>query len=158
VTYELVLAVVPSDASDPVERSYELMDPFCHTEKCLERWEDEENYDDEGEYKMPRCEHFWDGVNVGGHYHSGCLWLDRYGRPLPDHPINVPEDEIRRVGDVDLRFLYLSPTGLVTPGGDIYFMAGEATTWGYTITQFIAYEERLMAYPDHLAIPMACHS
>jgi hypothetical protein len=54
--------------------------------------------------------------------------------------------------------LYLSPTGLVSPDGDIYFMAGKASRWGSTITQFIAYEERLMAYPDHLAIPMACHS
>jgi hypothetical protein len=65
VTYELVLAVVPSDTLDLVERAYELMDPFCHTEECWERWHDEENYDAEGEYKLPRCEHLWDGANVG---------------------------------------------------------------------------------------------
>lgn len=94
---------------------------------------------------------------MGGHYHSGCLWRDRYGRVFPDRPIKVPEDEIRRVGDLDLRFLRLSPTGLVTPDGDIYFMAGEPGGWPYIIAQFIAYEDRLGVCPDHLAIPMECH-
>jgi hypothetical protein len=145
MTYELVLAVVPPDVSDPVERAYELMDPLCHFEECN---------DDE---PCPGG-HFWDSASVGGHYHSGCLWRDRYGRALPDHPIKVPKDEIRRVGDVDLRFLYLSPTSLVTPDGDVYFMAGGPGRCDRTIAQFIAYEERFAAYPDHLAIPMACHS
>lgn len=154
MTYELVLAVVPSDTSDPVERAYELMDPFFHSEEYC-RWQEEDCDEDD---EPCRSGHFWDGANVGGRYHfSGCLWRDRYGRALPDHPINGPEDEIRRVGDLDLRFLYLSPTGLVTPDGDIYFMAGKSGRWPHTIAQFIAYEDRLAAYPDHLAIPMACH-
>jgi hypothetical protein len=77
---------------------------------------------------------------------------------MTGHPVNDPGDEIRRVGDVDLRFLYLSPTSLVTPDGNIYFMAGEPHVRCPTITQFMAYEERLGAYPDCLAVPMACHS
>jgi hypothetical protein len=146
VTYELVLAVVPSDSSDPVERAYALVDPYCHSEECG---------DGDGQCHSG---HFWDGANVGGHYFSGCLWRDRNGRAMADHPINVPEDTIRRVGDVDLRFLYLSPTSLITPDGNVYFMSGKPRECYPTITQFMAYEERLAAYPDHLAIPMECHS
>ena len=145
MTYELVLAVVPPDTPDPVERAYELMDPYCHSEKCGAGY---------------RCwsRHFWDGVNAGGHYFEACLWRDRYGRRLPDHPINVHADEIRRVGDVDLCFLYLSPTALVTPDGGIYFMTGEPHRGYETIAQLIAYEERLAADPDGLAVPLECHS
>jgi hypothetical protein len=155
MTYELVLAVVPPDIPDPVERACELMDPYFHTEECP-HWREEDC--DEADYERCRSRHFWDGGIVGGRYFSGCLWRDRYGLALPDHPINGPEDEIRRVGDMDLRFLYLSPTGLVTPDSDIYFMAGGAGRCDHTIAQFIAYENRLTAYPNHLAVPMACHS
>jgi hypothetical protein len=76
---------------------------------------------------------------------------------LADHPINGPEDEVRRVGDLDVRFLRLSPSGLLTPDGDIYFMAGKPGVWPQTIAQFMAYEDRLAEYVDHLAAHTACH-
>jgi hypothetical protein len=153
MTYELVLALVPPDTPDPVERACELMDPFFHCETCC-HWQ-EEDYDEDG--PAPRQgEHFWDGANVGGHYHEGCLWRGRYGLLPPDHPINSLEDEVRRAGDLDLWFQYLPPTGLVTPDGDIYFTAGEPGAW-QSIAQLRAYEDRLAKYPDHLAVPMECH-
>lgn len=161
MSYELVLAIMPPDISDPVERILGLMDSFCHDyDECFPSWEDEEDGgEEEDDDEQPRCGHFWDGAKVGDHYRfSGCLWRDRYGLPLPDHPINRPEDEARRVSDIDLRFLRLSPTGLLTPAGGIYFMAGKARCYSNTIAQFKAYENRLAEYPNHLAFPMACHS
>lgn len=155
MTYELVLAVMPPDRPDPVEYVERLMDPFLHTEECHHIWqENEDPYKEE----PVRPGHFWDSADVGGRYFSGCLWRDRNGLRLPDHPINGPEDEVRLVCDVDLRFLYLSPTSLVTPDGDIYFMMGCRTgRWPPTIALFMAYEDRLAAYPDHLAVPLSCH-
>ena len=97
-------------------------------------------------------------TDVGGHHFSGCLWRDRNGRAMVSHPIKVPEDQIRRVGDVDLRFLHLRPTSPITPDGKVYFMAGKPRQRYPTIAQFIAYEERPALYPDHLAIPMECHT
>jgi hypothetical protein len=94
VTYELVIAVVPSDSSDPVERAYELMNPYLHSEECGE---------DDGQCHIG---HIWANANAGGHY----------------------------------------------------FMAGPPHQRYPTIAQFIAYEERLAAYQDHLAIPMECHT
>jgi hypothetical protein len=153
MTYELVLAVVPPDESDPIGRAYELLDPFFHTEDCRHStWEGEDGY------QVLPGECMWDGAKVADRYHfSGRLWHDRYGHVPPDHPVNGPEDEVRRAGDINMRLLFLHPTAMVTPDGHIYYM-GDKRHASCTTAQYATYEDRLAEYPDHLVVPMACHS
>jgi hypothetical protein len=154
VTYELVLAVVPADSPDPVDHACQLLEPFLHTDDC-QHDPDEQHVRE----KLRTAGHFWDGACVGhGHHFTGRLWLDRYGKLPPDHPINRPEDEIRRAGDVDLRALMLLPCALVTPDGLLYLPGGEPHSMFNSRADHAELEDRLAEYPDHLAVPVACHS
>jgi hypothetical protein len=87
----------------------------------------------------------------------GILWRDRYGAVMKQHPITNPMDELRRVGDIDLRATFLVPTTLITPDGECYLLDGDPHAMSARLADIARYEDRLAQYPDCLAVPFYCH-
>jgi hypothetical protein len=159
MSYELVLVLVPQDEAEPIERACELVAPFMHDEASLRcEANASENQDAGTGTSGPACGHHWDAGPDLGRRAVGILWRDRYGAVMKEHPITRPIDELRRVGDINLRATFLVPTTLITPDGECYFTDGAPHGMAATLADVARYEDRLAQYPDCLAVPIYCHS
>lgn len=144
--YELVLVTVPPEDGDlsVLSRARILIYPYFHRDHC---------YEEDGEC---RCGGLWDNGHTGNRL-KGRLWLDRYGKLPEGRSFDEPADEIRRVADIDVRATNLAPCALITADGDIHHLGGKPHVFSCSLADHAEMEDLLMANPDHIAVPFACH-
>jgi hypothetical protein len=75
--------------------------------------------------------------------------------------VSDPEDEPRLVRGIDLRNARINPGAVVTPDGNVHHLGGIPVTSAsgyveYTQADSALLEDRLLEYPDHMAVPFSC--